>query len=303
MRLDGEIVDADHPAIIDQATWTRAQALVTARPAATRGELARPRERYLLIGGMLRCGECGEALTPKTQGERDTYVCRGRQHYGADHCSQGPVSRTLIDKAVLKHFERALHDFDATVEAIASQATRHLDESRQLREQAERAAAKATENVERVKSDYTEGRIDAAEWRELRGGLMERKTATDAELERLREQEAAFDSATQPDARRETIRHLAELRQAVAGEVLATGKIETVRAAVQRIYERLVLHRGPLSLPAGLTVDDMDAIEAGDYLITMDVRDDAPIEYDAFTGALSGREALATTFSQSLVQL
>ena len=39
----------------------------------------------------------------------------------------------------------------------------------------------------------------------------------------------------------------------------------------------------------------------GDYLITMDVRDDAPVEYDWFTGQHSGRESIAPTLKQTLV--
>jgi hypothetical protein len=61
------------------------------------------------------------------------------------------------------------------------------------------------------------------------------RKAADAELERLREQESALAAASSPDARRETIRHLAELRAAVAGEVLATDKVEAIRATLQRI--------------------------------------------------------------------
>jgi hypothetical protein len=91
-------------------------------------------------------------------------------------------------------------------------------------------------------------------------------------------QRAAYElrSTSPPDARRETIRHLAELRAAVAGEVLATDKVEAIRATLQRIYSRFELHRAPL--PDGWTVDDFYALEAGDYLITMDVREDAPVE-------------------------
>jgi hypothetical protein len=33
----------------------------------------------------------------------------------------------------------------------------------------------------------------------------------------------------------------------------------------------------------------------------MDVREDAPVEYDHFTGALSGRESIAPTLKQTLV--
>lgn len=35
--------------------------------------------------------------------------------------------------------------------------------------------------------------------------------------------------------------------------------------------------------------------------LTMDVREDAPVEYDHFTGALSGRESIAPTLKQTLV--
>jgi hypothetical protein len=73
--------------------------------------------------------------------------------------------------------------------------------------------------------------------------------------------------------------------------------VEAIRATLQRIYSRFELHRGPI--PAGLSVDDADALEAGDYLITMDVRDDAPVEYDTFTGQLSGRESIAPTLKQT----
>jgi site-specific DNA recombinase len=254
-----------HEGIVDEQLFDRAQALLG--PVSVGRTRAAPRRRYIFTGGLLRCGECGEALTPKSQGERDTYVCRGRSQFGKDHCSQGPVSRELIDGMVVKHFHEMLHDLDATVARVGEAAREALDETNALLAQAERAATQATARIERVKRDYQDGKLDAEDWREQRDSLTAEQAAAEAEVKRLRK----------ASKRRPPIQPLAQLRKAIAAEVAGAPDVDAVRAALRATYESFALHRG---LPDGITAEDAGALEAGDYVISMDARDDAWLYLD-----------------------
>jgi site-specific DNA recombinase len=269
-----------HKPIIDEATWDRAQALIGTPIGRARSE---PRRKYIFIGGLLRCGECGEAMTP----HGDKYRCRGRQAFGTDHCSQGPVSRELIDSAAVEHFRDALHDLDSTVALAGQRVREELEETRALLSQAERAAVQATTRLERVKRDYQDDKIDADDWREQRTQLTTEREAAEAEVKRL---QAAAE-------RRPMIKPLADLRAAIAAEVAGAPDVDAIRAALRATYEKFVLHRGPL--PEGLTAADAGALSAEDFYLTMDVRDDAWV----YLGPDEEPHLRSHTLNSTLVQL
>jgi site-specific DNA recombinase len=251
---------AQHEPIVDEELFARAQALIG--PVSVGRTRSGPRRRYIFTGGMLRCGECESAMTPKSQGKRDTYICRGRSQLGKD-CSQGPVSRTEIDDAVFAHFDKLLHDLDATIARVGEAAREALDETNALLAQAERAANQAAARIERVKRAFQDDKIDAEDWREQRDQLTAEQEAAEAEVKRLRK--AA--------KRRPPVQSLAQLRNAVATEVAEAPNVDAVRAVLRATYEGFVLHRG--LAPEGITAADAGALEAGDYFILMDPRDDA----------------------------
>jgi DNA invertase Pin-like site-specific DNA recombinase len=102
------IVPAAHPAII---TEDEARAVAAARERlrtlgyGRRG--SRVGSRYLLSGGIFRCGLCGGSMSGNlTHGKHDTYVCKGRQ------CGRGPgtwpsvaARREYVENAVIAAVE------------------------------------------------------------------------------------------------------------------------------------------------------------------------------------------------------
>jgi hypothetical protein len=70
-----------------------------------------------------------------------------------------------VDSAVFAYFESAALDIEASVKALADLVDRQAAEADALHAQASRDSAKAAESVARVRRDYTNGEITAAEWR------------------------------------------------------------------------------------------------------------------------------------------
>jgi hypothetical protein len=139
-------------------------------------------------------------------------------------------------------------DVEATRQQAAEARDRRLAEVRALLAQAERAELEASDAVNRVKRDYTRGAITADELHELRPELVEKHRGAQAEVQRLRDQEREVTSWGEfEDTESEVLQMLQMLttiRRAIAGEVRDSEGIDAVRAALSRLFERFVLHRG-----------------------------------------------------------
>ncbi len=234
--------------MIDAETWAKAEAMREARAKSKGGGRGRqPKGRHLFRGGMLRCGQCGEAMVPRTSANRregpyEVYRCYGR-HRDRDSCSMSPVPRALVDSAVYDYFETVGLDVEATRAQLEVARDAKLAEVRALLTEAERAERKAAENFERLRNDYRDGVMPRDEWvNEWKPELEEDLRAATAELERLREHEQ--DVATWGELRdveEDTLAKLADLRRAIAGEVQDAGGIDAVRGALARLFEDFVI--------------------------------------------------------------
>ena len=272
---DGER-EGTHDAILDAATFTAAQELAAAistRKGAGRGRP--PKLAHLFAGGTLRCGECGEAMVPrsgKLQGGSPHYLCAGRQNLG---CRMPYVDRAMIDSAVYSYFEQVGLDVEATRQAIEEARDRKLAEVRSLLAEAERESARVADRLSRIRRDYAEGEITAADWQSFRAELEADQAAATAEADRLRAAEQDAEGwAAGRDAEREALRQLAAIRAAIVGEVREAEGVDAVRAALARMFERFVLHRkdspsAPTQLHAEL------AMGAPGYLIEPVIRPEA----------------------------
>jgi len=134
-------------------------------------------------------------------------------------------------------------DLEATRQRIADNVEQAIAETRASLAHAERQRALAEERVARVKADYVDGRIDAAEWRELSGDLLAGRDAAASEVERLaaRVEEVAGQRALL-DSEHELLEQLAELRRAVAGRLTDSTSVEGMRAALLRLFDGFTLH-------------------------------------------------------------
>jgi DNA invertase Pin-like site-specific DNA recombinase len=248
IRDGDELIEGRHEAIIPRATWEEAQALRAAQ-AATHGRGRPATGQHLFRKGFMRCGECGEAMIPRSARNVDdtlyeVYRCHGRWLDPAA-CSMPPQRRQPIDAAVYSYFELVGLDLEATRTQMSESVERKLAEIRALLEAAEREAEAASARLARVKDDYVAGELNAAEWRELRADLEPEAQAAAAERQRLATQLAEVEAA--PDlagVESELLEQLARIRAAVAGEVSDAEGVEAVRAALLRLFDRFVLHRG-----------------------------------------------------------
>jgi hypothetical protein len=241
IRFKGEESEGTHEGIIDPDVFARAQVLVEVQGTPRgkgRGRL--PNGSHLFVRGLLRCGECGEAMVARTRGI-DNYLCNGRQIHG---CEMPMVHRADIDQAVYAYFEQVGLDVEATRQTIAESRDRKLHEIRELLSEANREHRRAAERLERVRRDYQDGKLDAEDWSDQREQLVLELEACSAAAERLHDQEADVTAWSElGDVEQETLERLTEIRRAVAGEVTDHDTIEPVRAALAQIFDRFVLHR------------------------------------------------------------
>lgn len=231
-----------HEAIVEQATWADVAVLRAARPSQGRGRM--PKGNHLFRKGLLRC-ECGEALTPRTNyNGHQVYVCVGKQINGRDFCDMPHLWRSTIDTSVFNYFTQVGLDLDATREAFMSSSVRKLGEVDSLLGEAQREAQRAEERYARVRRDYANGDITAAEWREFRDELTGERDAAQAQAARLRASRADIASRTEElDLEHDALRQLAEIRRSIAGDIQAAEGVEAVRAALMRLFDAFVVHR------------------------------------------------------------
>lgn len=249
VQSNGEVYEGQHEAIVDAETWQRAAEIreATARTKGG-GRGRRPRGGHLFVKGHLRCGGCGEPMVPrtspnKTGGWYEVYYCFGRKRNGPDFCSQGPVPRALVDGAAFAHFSEWQLDLDATRQRIADVFAGQVAETRALREAAEQDARQTTASLERIRGDYKAGKIEAADWHELRDELTSELAAAEANAERLRSREREIAEGETRDAETETLRYVSELQEAIIGQVRGAEGTDAARAALVRLYEGFTLER------------------------------------------------------------
>jgi len=251
LRLNGEVYDAKHEAIIDPATWRQAEQLRAAsdRPGgAARGR--RPTANHALAGGLLRCGICGSAMSAITKPTRtpgtvyERYTCSGRTKFGNDYCSQEPVKRDPIDAAVWRFFENVALDVDSTRAAIGQAHASKLGEIDALRHQAEAEASRAADSRARIERDYVDGRLEAEAWARLDANLGAELSAARAQADRLGAQRDAVTAEMQAiDSEAAVLEDLNALRLAITGTALEAGResVDAFRAALRRLFSSFEL--------------------------------------------------------------
>jgi site-specific DNA recombinase len=257
----GELVDGVHKSIIKQELWDRAAKRLASRQSRGRGRL--PKGNHLFRGGMLRCGECGEAMVPRTRPDWSYYYCNGHSKLGPDFCSmEKAIRRQDIDEAVLDYFERVALDVEATKRHVAEASDRKLAEVRGLRESAERRALAAEDRLNRVRRDYQDGKLEAEDWTEQRKQLEQELGSANAEADRLQGSEAEIErDADVLDAEGEAIRLLTEIQKSIAGEVKSADGIDALRAALGRLFEKFVVHMPDAQIKAHIRPDAIELVE------------------------------------------
>jgi DNA invertase Pin-like site-specific DNA recombinase len=248
VRDGSKLIEGQHEAIIERKRWDEVQALRKAK-AQTHRTGRSTLGCHLFRKGFLRCGQCGAAMVPRTERNKDgslreTYRCYGRYTDPA-HCSTDSQPRAAIDTAVYNYFEQVGLDVEATRDQLAAATERKVAEVTALLEAAEREASAAASRLARVKRDYAIGELNAEEWREFREELEPEAEAASAERERLNAQLAEVKAGPKLEGLEdEVIEQLTHIRAAVAGEVRDAAGVEGARVTLLRLFDRFILHHG-----------------------------------------------------------
>jgi DNA invertase Pin-like site-specific DNA recombinase len=269
VRHGGETFEGEQEAIVDTETWQRASDLLAARPKRGRGRP--PQGQHLFRGGMLRC-ECGEAMVPRTNGGYQMYYCNGRGKLGREFCDMPHIRRSVIDLAVYHYFATVGLDLEATRAQLAGERERRLDEIGALLDQAKREELLAGERLTRIRQDYKDGRLSAADWIDLRDELTAEQQSAHAEVERLTAARADIERDDErADAEQDTLALLAEIRKAIAGEVKTAAGVDAVRAALSRLFSAFILHPQQNPRYEGQARSELVDVDQG-HMIELQVR-------------------------------
>ena len=139
------IVDDTHEPIIDKATFNIVQEKLRSRQRVTRtGELS-------LFAGIVKCGECGKALTHRyTYGHetKPVYCCKTYNAYGKGHCTQHRILEEDLIRIVLERIRKCACDAMVDEDDVAARLRQIVEDAE--RERQEKANAELKENEARL---------------------------------------------------------------------------------------------------------------------------------------------------------
>jgi hypothetical protein len=143
-----------------------------------------------------------------------------------------------------------------------------------------------------VRRDYQDGRLAPEDWEDHRQELTAELEAAGAEAARLREQEAAVESwAELSDIEQATFERLNEIRRVIAGE--ADGEIDSIRAALARIFERFVLHHADSDSAPRRLHAELAMVGEGGFVIEPVIREEAIEGYSETMRPVLRREVIS----------
>ena len=107
----GELYEGEHEGIIDRDRYHRVQAMLDARGGSRRG---RTRNPTYLLRGILRCAQCGSAMTPASTRKKGVeyryYRCVTRDKSGREACPGRPLPADAIEAFVVERIREATAD-------------------------------------------------------------------------------------------------------------------------------------------------------------------------------------------------
>jgi hypothetical protein len=246
-RDGDDLVLGQHDAIIDLDLWQTVQAIMAERKFRGDGQPGRTSNRpALFTHGHLRCGRCGAPMGIRRNHTRngkpyvwEKYVCRGRER-DRRSCSMAPIDADAVETMMLDELRREPGQLvdrirDAIATIVSDRAT-----TADLLLEAERALAAADDRVDRVKSDYLDGRLAADDYTEFKPRVEDERAAAAAEVERLRARAGQLQTTLADDDLDDAVaRVLARINDALSD----AGRIETARNVIRSAWPKITAHR------------------------------------------------------------
>lgn len=164
---DWIVVEGQHEALIDRQSFDLVQANLKSRQ--------RPRENgeLSIFAGLIKCGECGKALTIRSTNARNPvliYSCKTYNAFGKNHCTQHRIEYDTLYAIVLRKIQEcakaALMDGEAVAGRLSSS---YQAEQKNQREALERSLTKDEKRIDalekmvlRLYEDMVDERISEA---------------------------------------------------------------------------------------------------------------------------------------------
>ncbi len=214
-----KIVENNHPAIIDSATWNAVQAEMERR-ANIRTSEETGKGRYdmrYVFSGIIECGDCGSKFRRHSHSRRNGNIDRVwtcKEHIrGKEYCKQLSIKEELLEATFTRIFNDILADRNAALRAVEESVTEALLEAEDGTGTAEEIAAVDAE-IERLQADMIDvnkqrarREIDGTEYNDHTGAI---KEALDALFEQRDELTEAQSTGALSAARRKIISELLE---------------------------------------------------------------------------------------------
>lgn len=173
-----------HEPIIDQDSFDIVQWKIKSR------KCLRGNGTVSLFAGLIKCGECGRALTIRKSNHRkpqDMYACTTYNRHGKNHCTQHKIEYDTLYSIVFDDIrEMAQNTIDAA-EINENLADAYENERSAQKELLERNIAKArnrTETLERVTTKAYEDLLDGTITEFMFNSIMERTKSETEELQK-----------------------------------------------------------------------------------------------------------------------
>ncbi len=120
VEYEGEVHDGEHEAIVDPRTWERAQRILDSTASGRRGPASR---RASVLGGLLRCGACGEAYvhtyTKKGSKRYRYYACQTLLKQGGEACPGSRLPAQEIENDVVEQIRAIGRDPSVVADTLA----------------------------------------------------------------------------------------------------------------------------------------------------------------------------------------
>ena len=259
LRVDGQLIEAKHPALIDEATWNRC--LEVRRRNRRNTSKTWTRHSYPLTP-VLRCGRCGSTMhgevASDASGSRRYYACHAARRQRAAtrlplaRCDARAIRSERIEEAIRQELGRCLPSDDVQA-AYRAELERAIETPPHPRDVREARLRRLDEQLARVRQLYEYGEYDwnaflakRAEIHDAQQSLRDEASVTphDGDLEWCRAQlldlAPAWDAAD--DGQRSRL--LSALFESVDAEALpqrGLRLVATPRGAWRQFFQSLVL--------------------------------------------------------------
>jgi site-specific DNA recombinase len=174
------------PAIIDQALFDAAQEKLVRNAATSRRNR---KYEYLLIGGRLKCGQCGRSMTGYSNGQgARLYKCTRRSYQETDPHSKRRVTASAVEPVIWQAVERVLNDpllIAAELERRRDGTSAQQDALDSERQQYTRHFAQCDKDIKRWEAAYLGEAIDLDDFKAKKAEIDARRASVAEELARL----------------------------------------------------------------------------------------------------------------------